>query len=241
VFAKAVKALWILALLVLVIVATGMLVPRPIWGTAASRPVDWSSRILVLSNPIHTDIAIPVSGDVLARFGFLSTGGLDLDNPNLRYVIFGWGGRAFYTETPTWADLKTVPVLKSLTLDRSVMHVELAGDIPFDRPEVSIIDIDAAGFDRLLTFIRGSFTVGESGPIPLLGSAYGDHDAFFEGEGYFNALAGCNTWTAAALRHAGLISGWWTALPWMLRVSLRLHNDAAVFAAPQGAVDQPEQ
>jgi uncharacterized protein (TIGR02117 family) len=238
VFAKAFKILSILALFVLVIVATGILVPRPIWGRVASKP--GPSRILVLSNPIHTDIAIPVSSDVRARFGFLSTGGLDLANPNLRYVIFGWGGRAFYTETPTWADLKTIPVLKSFTLDRAVMHVELAGDIPFDHPEVSTIDIDAAGFDRLLTFIRASFTAGENGPIPLLGSAYGNDDAFFEGEGYFNALAGCNTWTAAALRQAGLTSGWWTALPWMLRVSLRLHNDAAVFAAPWELVDQPE-
>jgi uncharacterized protein (TIGR02117 family) len=239
VLAKAFKALSTLALFVLVIVTIGILVPRPIWVSAAPKPVDWPSRILVLSNPIHTDIAIPVNGNVLAQFGFLSTGGLDLDNPNLRYLIFGWGGRAFYTQTPTWADLKTVPVVKSLTLDRAVMHVELAGDIPFDRPEVSIIDIDAAGFDRLLTFIRGSFTVGENGPIPLLGSAYGNHDAFFEGEGYFNALAGCNTWTAAALRHAGLTSGWWTVLPWMLRVSLWLHNDPTVFAPPRQPAGQP--
>ncbi|WP_318246556.1 DUF2459 domain-containing protein [Rhizobium sp. T1470] len=60
--------------------------------------------------------------------------------------------------------------------------------------------------------------------------SYGENDAFFEAEGYFNAFLGCNTWTATALRQAGLVSGWWTALPWMLRASLWLHNDQAAFA-----------
>ncbi len=75
-------------------------------------PGDVRHRILVLSNPIHSDIAVPVDADILTRFGFLRDGALDLDDPNLRYIIFGWGGRSFYTETPTWADLKAMPVCK---------------------------------------------------------------------------------------------------------------------------------
>lgn len=214
------------------IAGLGIAVPRPLWHDE-SASVEPSRQVLMLSNPIHTDIAIPVDDDLIARFAFLRAGGLDLDNPNLRYLVFGWGGRSFYTETRTWADLKAVPVLKSFTLDRSVIHAELAGDIPLDAPAVTAISLDAEGLERLKQFILGSFEQRNNQPSPLIGSNYGENDAFFEARGYFNALMGCNTWTAAALRQAGVTSGLWTALPWMLRLSLRLHNGDARFAAGQ--------
>jgi uncharacterized protein (TIGR02117 family) len=65
-----------------------------------------------------------------------------------------------------------------------------------------------------------------------LGKSYGSDDAFFEANGYFNALLGCNTWTAAALRAAGVKTGWWTPLPPLLITSLHLHNDVAAVPAP---------
>ncbi|MGG2475846.1 DUF2459 domain-containing protein, partial [Rhizobium sp. BR5] len=42
---------------------------------------------------------------------------------------------------------------------------------------------------------------------------------FFEANGWFNAVAGCNTWSAAMLREAGIRTGWWTPLPPLLRWS----------------------
>ena len=216
-----------------VMVALGIVVPRPLWHEGPVSPAGRSERILVLSNPIHTDIAIPVDDDLVARFGFLRASGLDLDNPNLRYVVFGWGGRSFYTETRTWADLKVEPVLKSFLLDRSVIHVELAGAIPADAPDVTALLIDADGLRRLKQFILDNLVEADGGPLPLPGSNYGADDAFFQAKGYFNALMGCNTWTAAGLRQAGVTSGLWTALPWMLRLSLRLHNGDAIFASGQ--------
>ncbi|WP_246662676.1 TIGR02117 family protein [Rhizobium sp. P44RR-XXIV] len=229
------KGVLIAVLALVAIAALGIVVPRPLWH---DEPVlaEQTHRILMLSNPIHTDIAIPVDGDLLARFAFLRTAGLDLDNPNLRYLVFGWGGRSFYIETPTWADLKPGPVLKSFTLDRSVIHAELAGNIPEDAPAVTVLNIDAGGLERLKQFILDSLVQGDGGPISLPGSNYGPNDAFFEARGYFNAFMGCNTWTAAALRQAGLTTGLWTALPWMLRQSLDLHNDRDRFAADRSSV-----
>ena len=225
------KGVFFAVLAVVLLVGLGIVVPRPLWHDGPAVRTERSQQILVLSNPIHTDIAIPVDSDLLIRFAFLRTTGLDLDNPNLRYLIFGWGGRSFYTETRTWADLKAGPVLKSFALDRSVIHAELGGDIPLDASAVTVVDIDAEGLERLKQFILTSFDRSDSGPIPLPGSNYGPNDAFFEAQGYFNALMGCNTWTAAALRQAGLTSGFWTSLPWMLRMSLRLHNDDKRFVA----------
>jgi uncharacterized protein (TIGR02117 family) len=231
---KLFKLLLTVVVAILVAAAIGATLPRPFWREASSGTVD--RRIVVLSNPIHTDIAIAVDADVRDRFDFLRDGGLVLDDPNLRYIIFGWGGRSFYTETPTWAELKAMPVLRSFGLDRSVMHVSLAGDIPLDHPDVTAIGVDEAGYRRLLDFIRASFAERAGKPTSLDGAAYGAGDAFFEAEGYFNALLGCNSWTAAGLRDAGLASGWWTPLPWLLRVSLRLHNGSDRFGAePAGS------
>lgn len=227
------KGIFVAVLAAVALVVLGIVVPRPLWHSEPTEKAERLQHVLMLSNPIHTDIAIPVDGDLLTRFAFLRTAGLDLDNPNLRYLVFGWGGRSFYIETKTWADLKVGPVVKSFTLDRSVIHAELAGDIPLDAPAVTAISIDADGLERLKQFILDSFEQTNNQPSPLIGSNYGANDAFFEARGYFNALMGCNTWTAAALRQAGLTSGFWTSLPWMLRLSLRLHNEDGRFAVSQ--------
>lgn len=108
------KALQYLALLVAAVVlaaALGMLVPRPLWPAAAAG--EGSRHILVLKNPIHTDIAVPLDDGVRRRFAFLADDGLPIDAPEARYIIFGWGGRAFYLETPTWSQLKAAPALKA--------------------------------------------------------------------------------------------------------------------------------
>lgn len=108
------------------------------------------------------------------------------------------------------------------------MQVEFAGDIRQDDPAVTVVNVDQGGIEKLIQFILRSFADGANGPVVLQGYAYGPYDAFFEANGYFNALAGCNTWTAAALRQAGATTGWWTPLPWMLRWSLHMHNKTDV-------------
>ena len=173
-------------LLILLLLLLGTVLPRPFFagdvsGGAAGR------EILLLSNPIHTDIALPVDDDLRRAFAELQEGGIAVNHPAAAYLVFGWGGRSFYTETPTWADLKPMPVLRSLTLDRSVMHVDVTGDFA----------ADLAGVKRL---------------------------RISEANGRFNALVGCNTWSAAMLREAGIRTGWWTPLPPFLRWSVALHN-----------------
>lgn len=204
-------------------VTLGALVPRPLWQTAGDRPVS-TRHILVLRNPIHTDIAVPVDDAVLRRFHFLLDAGMPTDIAGVRYIVFGWGGRAFYLETPTWSHLKAVPVMKALTLDTSVMHVDIAGDITEPRPDVAGFDIGEDRFAALLDFIAASFQQGEGGPVIIENAAYSRFDRFFEAKGHFNALVGCNTWTAAALRTAGLRTGWWNPLPVSLGLSMRLYN-----------------
>ena len=212
--------------LALIAVAAGMLIPRPLFES--DRPDARTVRILVLSNPIHTDIAIPLDGKVAARFAFLRDAGVPIDSPDAKWLIIGWGGRAFYIATPTWADLQLVPLVKGLTVDASVLHVEAYGDIRIPQPQIAPFDISDVAFDRMLDVIDQTFARDAGNVQPIADSAYGTADAFFEANGLFSAIVGCNTWTAYALRSAGVRTGWWNPFPQSLGVSLDLYNADSV-------------
>ncbi|MEZ2220080.1 TIGR02117 family protein [Rhizobium sp. RCC_161_2] len=222
---RAIRWLFRLLLLAVLAVAGGTFIPRPLFAPAeAVGEAVGSRRILVLSNPIHTDIAVPLDDETRAAFSFLGRAGIPLAAPDAEWLIFGWGGRAFYLETPHWADLKPMPVLRALTLDSSVLHVDIAGHIPEQHPAVQLFDISAGEFTALLGFIAGSFERQGGEVTPIADAAYGVTDRFFEAKGYFNALFGCNTWTAAALRTAGIRTGVWNPVPETLKLSLALYN-----------------
>ncbi|MGQ2967841.1 MAG: TIGR02117 family protein [Allorhizobium sp.] len=220
-------AKWLGGLLaaLLVTVVLGTLVPRPLTSPAAAS-VGSSSQILLLANPIHTDIALPLDNEVRAAFADLIPAGLPIDMPGVEYLIIGWGGRSFYIETPTWGDIRPLPVLKALTIDRSVLHASVAGAIDESNPSVRPLDITYEGRSRMIAAIRASFVRENGEPVPIPEAAYGFDDAFFEAEGSFNAFVGCNTWTASMLRSAGIRTGWWTPLPQLLDLSIDLHHGA---------------
>lgn len=224
---RAFRAVIVLVALVAASLAVGTLVPRPLFPVAAGDAGEGARRILVLANPIHTDIAFPADDpDVLDTLGFLGEAGLPLRDPAVRWLILGWGGREFYLETPTWSDLKPGPLFKGLTLDRSVMHVAIAGEIDPDHPAVTPLDVGAEGFRRMLGEALAAFSTGPDGrPLHIEGAGYGEYDRFYEAEGRFTALAGCNTWTGAVLRRGGVRTGLWNPLPVSLTWSLALFND----------------
>lgn len=217
---KLLKGLGLAAGAGIMFLVAGTLVPRPLFSQSDGE--EKSVEALVITNPIHTDIAISVTSETLQAFGFLSQSGLPLDAPGLRWIVLGWGGRAFYLETPTWGDLKLVPSLKALTIDRSVLHVALTGEIDRSLPNVKSIRISEAEFSRLFQSILDSFD--PQAPEAIEGAGYGTNDRFFEAKGYFNVLFSCNTWAAKVLRAAGLQTGWWNPLPQSLGLSLTMHN-----------------
>ncbi|TIR15493.1 MAG: TIGR02117 family protein [Mesorhizobium sp.] len=217
------RYLLMLVAALLLAAALGTLVPRPLWPAAMAKG-EGTRRILVLKNPIHTDIAVPLDDGIRRRFAFLADAGLPMDASDARYIVFGWGGRAFYLETPIWSQLKAAPVLKALTLDASVMHVDVADAIKEPHPDVAGFDIDDAHFAALLDYIAASFRQGTGGPVAIEKAGYSTYDRFYEANGRFNALVGCNTWTAAGLRVAGIRTGWWNPLPVSLWWSMGLYD-----------------
>lgn len=216
---------WMGGLLValLVFIVLGTVVPRPLPSPAAAF-VGGETEILLLANPIHTDIALPIDEEVRAAFSDLVPSGLPLDMPGVDYLVIGWGGRSFYIETPTWGDIRPLPVLKALTIDRSVLHVSVAGPIDLGHPAVRPLQIAKERRTQMIAEIRASFVRQGGAPVVIPGAAYGLDDAFFEAVGVFNAFLGCNTWTAAMLRAGGVRTGWWTPLPQLLDLSIDLHH-----------------
>ncbi len=203
----------------------GAVVPRG--GAPSPEGEGGPVTILLLANAIHTDIVLPVTPDLRRRFGFLGKDGLPIGRSDVAGLVVGWGGRAFYTQTPTWADLSFWPAAKSLTLDRSVMHVALAGAIDRSAPDVRCVALGARSYERLLKFIEAGFERAPDGePVEIENAGYTPFDRFYEAVGWFNVLVGCNTFTAAALRSAGLTTGLWTPLPATLFLSLDLYGPA---------------
>lgn len=165
---------WLAAVVIVVaaFASLGTLVPRPLTSPAAASAGS-GSQILLLANPIHTDIALPLDDEVRAAFADLIPAGLPIDMPGVEYLIIGWGGRSFYIDTPTWGDIRPLPVLKALTVDRSVLHASVAAAIDPSHPAVRPLDVTGEGRSRMIAAIRASFVRENGEPVPIPGRLTG--------------------------------------------------------------------
>lgn len=81
------KRLAVLLGVIAVFIGLGASVPRPLFSPTDNEPR--TRRIFLLSNPIHTDIAVPIDASLLEAFTFLKSDGLPVELPNARYLVFG--------------------------------------------------------------------------------------------------------------------------------------------------------
>jgi uncharacterized protein (TIGR02117 family) len=166
-------------------------------------------RIYVEDNGIHTGIVVPVQAAGVDWRDLPAPG--DLRDPRFAgygWRAFGWGDRAFYLETPTWADVRPLTVLRAaFGSTRTVFHAEAIPE-PQTGKHVRALTLTPDQYRRLAAFIRA--TVVERGArVP----GYGRHDMFAEARGTYSAVRTCNAWTGEALRAAGVRIGAWTPFP----------------------------
>lgn len=199
-----------LALLSLIVVyAAAGVIGGLIPVNGGRRPPSQGVTIYVESNGIHTGLVLPkVAAGVDWRPRVPAA---DLRDPRFAafdHVVFGWGERTFYLETPTWADVRPRVVLAAaIGSDRTLMHVEHVPR-PHSGEDIRAIVLRPAEYRALARYIAAGF-----GPPSDAIPGYGPSDVFYEARGRYDGLRTCNAWTGAALAHAGVRVGAWTPFP----------------------------
>ena len=179
-------------------------------GTAAAAATDRSNVVYVVSNGFHSDIALPVTNgqppagipvrDAHFPYGLGQAG----------YLIVGWGSQTAYTSLLALTDLTVGIVARSLSFDRTVVHVLPIRGAP-QGPGVYRVELDDTQYARLVRFVAASFKTDPNGDAALIpGVTQGFGDVFYRANGRFSPFYSCNVWTGHALRQAGIRVGIWT-------------------------------
>jgi uncharacterized protein (TIGR02117 family) len=199
---------------------TGALIPGQ--GPELSGPK--TQMIGLLQGPIHTDILLPLTPDIRARYAFAAGLGVPLDDPRAAWLLVGWGARGFYTTTGTYADISLGVALKAATGDSAVLRLDALGPLP-DIPELRFLTVSDEQIAALLTTIDATFARDQGGALRPLGHpGFTPTDAFFEANGDFNLFRTCNVWLGQTLRAAGIPFGIWTPTTQSVNLSLWWHQ-----------------
>lgn len=165
--------------------------------------------VYVRTNGVHAELIVPTrhgSVDWSAEFPVHHTGGLQAP---LDWIAFGWGDRDFLLNTPTWADLRPLTALVAISgLGHGAMHVEYI-ESP-NAYKVRRVQMSEAEYQRLVSFVRGSFARDAGGAVQVIAApGYLHTDAFYEAGASYTFWHTCNEWTRRALAHAGVRTAVW--------------------------------
>lgn len=187
------------ALVGLVVFSTGPVgCARSIDGLYPPGPAEPVKAIYVINHGWHTGIAVR-RADIPEGVWAEHTEVADSE-----YLEVGWGNREFYMApegTPGLA-LKAV-----LWPSPGVLHI-VGFDGPvqqfFPQREIVEILVSARGFRGLAAFIADAYAKDDSGRTMDLRRGHYANSRFYAAREKYSLLKTCNTWTARALRSAGL-------------------------------------
>jgi uncharacterized protein (TIGR02117 family) len=153
--------------------------------------------IYVISGGWHTEVGLPVEalGDSLRA--------LKQDFPSARYLVFGWGARDYYmAQNFGLGDLLRATVAGPAVM--LVIPLEISPDAFFGASNVYALPAPPNGVQRLSQFLWDYLVSEENGTPRRIGSGPYPQSVFYASTGTYNLGHTCNTWTAEALRAAGL-------------------------------------
>lgn len=162
--------------------------------------------IYVVSHGWHAGIVLPK--EVIA--GGLSD--LPLYYSNAEYYEFGWGDSGFYQNPDITISLGAKALFWPTD---SVMHVVAVQRHPIDyfaHSTVIELNLNRSQIDLMVEFIASSFAVDDNGLWRRIGRGLYGQSRFFHGKGYYYGLYTCNSWTAEALKVAGVPMNQWFSL-----------------------------
>ena len=153
--------------------------------------------VYVIAGSWHTEVALPTAeiGGPLRR--------LAAESPGAPYLIFGWGAHDFYMAPhPGLAD-----ALRAALPGPAVMLVIPLGVAPtayLGPGAVWALPASRAGLSHLAQFLWDDVAKDRGGAPLRAGPGPYPHSVFYVATGTYDASHTCNTWTAQALRAAGL-------------------------------------
>lgn len=181
-------------------------------GSSLPRNAGWQEpaqgiEILVETNGVHTAIIMPlVTQQKDWRADFPAADVAAPDRP-YTHVAVSWGEREVFLNTPTWADLSPLTVLRIVTVGgEGVLHIA-----HYVRPAPNAaarpLRLSEADYARLVRRIEQE--------IPPRAArrkyrGYGADDVFYDGLGRYTPIRDCNEWTSDMLAAAGVRTGRWT-------------------------------
>ncbi len=166
--------------------------------------------ILVISNGVHTDIAMPAITPYKDWTTSFPKDTFDVSNPLYSHIAFGWGDKGFYLDTPEWSDLQASTAFNAdFGLSTAAMHVRYLKDRRAKENCVEVF-ISEAAYMELVQVIESSFKQDPAGPIKINYTGYGQFDRFYEAEGTYSLFNTCNSWTNHALQKTGVKVACWS-------------------------------
>ena len=155
-------------------------------------------RVWVLRAGWHTGLVLPraaIGHRLLSLFSF---------SPKPRFLVFGWGNRDFYmaTHPGIWTVLSALFPSASVVLVQSCRHkptVCLGPSIHL-RP----VAVGQNGFARLRQYLEQTLKKNPAGHLEPITQGPAPQSEFFASRLSYDAFHTCNTWTADALRRAGV-------------------------------------
>ncbi|GGC09154.1 urease-associated protein [Novosphingobium endophyticum] len=171
---------------------------------------DHGVRIFVYTGAVHTGVLVPAMNGIQDwRHLVKAEHFVDPRYAASSHLLFGWGERDFYLDTPTWAETDPLTVLKALFYGRrTLLHVDYIHS-PKPGPNLRPLVISEEQYRQLSRQIESQFQLDRNGrPQPIEG--YGPADVFYESTGHYNFVRTCNEWTGEQLRKIGVEIGQWT-------------------------------
>ena len=188
-------------------------------GSSIPRNRDWREpptsdpaavTIFVETNGVHTALVLP---KYTAQKDWSDTFPVgDLGDPARPYthISVSWGERQVFLETPTWADLSPLTLLRTIGFGgEGLLHIA-----HYVRPaaaaDIRPVRLSAGQYSAIVRRIEAILPSGEAGEPRRHHPGYGNYDTFYDARGHYTAANTCNQWTSDTLANAGIRTGVWT-------------------------------
>jgi uncharacterized protein (TIGR02117 family) len=164
---------------------------------AGRNGIDRNVPIYVIAGGWHTELALPRES-LRGRLTVLADA-----FPGMGYLVFGWGQRNYYmAREPTIGDLLGAALPSSAVM--LIVPLRQAPPRAYGADHVFNVVVSDQGASALSGFLWSFLVTDANGhPLRVAPGPY-PQSAFYASSGTYSLGYTCNTWTATALRAAGV-------------------------------------